>query len=121
MCEEHALKELTIHGKTEEEIDEENDDYEWDINEIDEACCPICNYQEISYGDAASYLLKKYKVSREEVFAKVKEVNKRRKKLYDEEYVKYVFEKEGLNDDSFIETIKATFSTYSAYKHYTEE
>lgn len=126
MCQEHAIKDLTSGGKTEEEIDDEDADEdgrynEFDLYEIDESCCPICTYQEISYTDAASYLLKRYKVPRELVFEKVKAINKRRKKLYDEEYVKYVFEQEGLNDDTFLETIKTLFPSYKDYKHYQND
>lgn len=121
MCTEHAVKDLSYNGRTEEEMDDDEDcDDDFDLYGIDETCCPICTYQEISYSDAAKYLLKKYKVPRELVFEKIKTINKRRKKLYDEEYVKYVFEQEGLNDDSFLESIKTTFPSYKDYKGYSE-
>jgi hypothetical protein len=114
MCTEHALKDLTCGGHT----DEEDEEDEFDLYEIDEACCPICNYQEISYDDAREYLKKKYGVSEDLVFQKIKEINKRRKKLYSEEYVHYVFEQEGLTDDKFIEIIKLQFPSYKDYKNF---
>ena len=120
ICNEHAIKDLTNNGKTQEEMDDEDNGDDFELYEVDESCCPICNYQEISYPDAAGYLLKKYKVSRDLVFQKVKEINKRRKKLYDVEYVKYVFEQEGLNDDTFIEAIKTEFPSYKDYKDWSE-
>lgn len=87
--------------------------------EVPQECCPICAYQKISYRDAKEFLLKEYKVSEKEVFDKVKEINKRRKKLYDEEYVKEIFERNNLNDDSFIEMIKGRFPSYRDYKAYS--
>ncbi len=121
MCQEHALQDLTCHGHTDDYEDEDDgmdENYEFDLYEIDEACCPICNYQEISYDDAREYLKKKYGVSEDLVFQKIKEINKRRKKLYSEEYVHYVFEQEGLTDDKFIEIIKAQFPSYKDYKNF---
>jgi hypothetical protein len=122
MCQEHALKELTINGKTQEEIEEEDDedgssDY-FEISEIDEACCPICNWQTLSYSDAESYLLKTSGITTEEVFTEIKKVNSRRKKVYAEEYVKYVFERKGLTDEKFIESMKSQFKTYEEYTRY---
>ena len=121
MCQEHAIKDLTCSGMTEEEADEMGvEDFDFDLYEIDEACCPICNYQEISYDDAREFLKKEYGVSEDMVFQKIKEINKRRKKLYSEEYVHYVFEQEGLTDDSFLASIKERFPSYKDYKNYKE-
>lgn len=113
MCQEHAIKNLTCGGLT-----DDDEDCDFDLYEIDEECCPICNYQEISYDDAREYLKKKYGVPEELVFQKIKEINKRRKKLYSEEYVHYVFEQEGLTDDKFIEIIKTQFPSYKEYKNF---
>jgi len=118
MCQKHAVKDLTCKNKTEDDDDE---DYEFDLYEIDEACCPICNYQEISYDDARKYLYKKFGVEENVVFSEIKEINKRRKKLYSEEYVHYVFEQEGLTDDSFLEDIKKQFPSYKEYMYYEKE
>lgn len=122
MCNEHAIKDI-------EEDDcecsgqngckcKECTDFPY---EIKEECCPICMYQEISYRDTREFLKKEYKVSEEEVFQKIKEVNRRRKKLYDEEYVKEVFDRNNLNDDTFLEMIKKRFPSYKCYMSYAKK
>lgn len=58
--------------------------------DVPEEVCPICQFIEYSESDLVKYLLKVYKIPREEVFAEVKQYNKRRKKLYDSEYITYV-------------------------------
>ena len=108
ICNEHMLMSFT-------EEDEGRDDCCYDVPE---KYCPICQYQELSYSDARSFLIKKYGVLEDVVFAKIKELNKRRKKLYDEEYVEYVFKAEGLDDTKFMEMIKNDFPSYSDYMAY---
>lgn len=83
-----------------------------------EECCPICQFIEYSNGDLAKYLEKKYAVSRDEVFALVKAVNKRRKKLYDSEYVTEVCSRFNLNPAQIIAGLKAEFGTYRAFYDY---
>lgn len=115
ICQEHALVDLiTLDGQ-----DMESEDFEY--YDISEKCCPICSYKEISYSDTRSFLLKKYGISEDLVFQKIKEVNKRRKKLYDEEYVNYVFTEKEITDDSFLESIKTEFKSYSDYKNWKPE
>ena len=66
----------------------------------------------------SSYLEKTRGISRSEVFAKVKEVNKRRRKLYESEYITYVCEKFSLTDDILLKEIKdkiVTFDKYAAF------
>jgi hypothetical protein len=113
---------LTIEGKTQEEVEEEDDEdgssNYFDYGEIDEACCPICNWQTLSYSDVERYLLKTSGITTQEVFAEIKKVNSRRKKVYAEEYVKYVFERQGLTDEKFIESMKSQFKTYEDYVVY---
>ena len=67
-----------------------------DIYAVPECLCPICQFEEYSANDMARYLLTKYKVSKDEVFAEIKKQNKRRRKLYDHEYIAYVAEKYNL-------------------------
>ena len=57
---------------------------------VSEKYCPLCNFEELDFGDARRYLLKTTKYTEEEVLDWVKSINKRRKKLRDEEYVEYV-------------------------------
>ena len=60
-------------------------------------------------------LMKKYGIPRDEVFAKVKENNKRRRKLYDVEYVNYVYEKFGLHENTVLSELKSQFGSYSEF------
>ena len=83
-----------------------------------EEFCPICQFIEYSQYDLGKYLEKKYKVSRSDVFAKVKAVNKRRKKLYDSEYVTEVCKQFDLNPVDIVAGLKKRFVTYRAFSDY---
>ena len=85
---------------------------------VPEESCPICQFIEYSNHDLAKYLEKEYGVSRDEVFAKVKELNKRRKKLYDFEYVTEVCLRFGLNPTEIVAGLKNRFVTYRAFYDY---
>ena len=82
---------------------------------IPEECCPICQFIEYSNKDLAKYLEREYKVSRDEVFDKVKQLNKRRKKLYDSEYVTEVCSRFHLNPAEIVAGLKDRFGTYSRF------
>jgi hypothetical protein len=58
--------------------------------DVPECVCPICQFVEYSEDDLSAYLLKEYRIPKEEVFAEVKKLNKRRRKLYESEYITYV-------------------------------
>jgi hypothetical protein len=111
LCDEHAIEELFC-----DPIEGEED--EFNVNEVSPKCCPICQYQEISHYDARRFLLKEYKITEKEVFDEIKKINKRRKKLHDEEYVEYVFKEKQLTSETFIEMIKKRFPIYEDYLHY---
>lgn len=83
---------------------------------VPESMCPICQFIEYSDHDLSKYLLKSYGVSRDEVFADVKKFNKRRKKLYDSEYVTYVCKKFDLNPTEIVAKWKTEFGTYSDFQ-----
>lgn len=83
---------------------------------IPEKYCPICNFLSYSQLDMSEYLLKTRKVSREKVFEEVKKVNKRRKKLYDGEYIQYVCKELNLTESGLIDEIKEKFGTYANFK-----
>ena len=83
-----------------------------------EEFCPICQFIEYSQHDLGKYLEKEYKVSRSDVFAKVKAVNKRRKKLYDSEYVTEVCKQFDLNPVDVVAGLKKRFVTYRAFSDY---
>ena len=71
---------------------------------------------EYSEYDLSAYLLKEYGISRDEVFAEVKQFNKRRKKLYENEYITYVCKKFELNPSKIVAEWKDKFDTYSEFK-----
>lgn len=101
-CEEHLLDNET----------EENDD----IGECyTEKCCPICQFTMYSQPELARYLLELYSIPRDTVFQEIKAVNKRRKKLYDYEYIEYVFKQNNLTDDIILQQMKDKFGTYKNF------
>jgi len=77
--------------------------------------CPVCQFEIYSEDEMSLYLEKTREVSRDEVFAKIKEMNKRRRKLYDAEYITYVCEKFDLNDNILLKEVKERFSNFGEY------
>jgi hypothetical protein len=64
------------------------------------------------------YLLKTRKIPKDEVFAEVKKANKRRRKLYDNEYIQYVFNKFDLTEDIIMDEIRQSFSNWEEYSDF---
>ena len=83
---------------------------------VPECMCPICQFIEYSEYDLSEYLLKQYGVPRDEVFTEVKQLNKRRKKLYENEYITYVCKKFNLNPTEIVAGWKEEFGTYAEFK-----
>ena len=83
--------------------------------EVPECVCPICQFIEYSEYDLSAYLLKEYEVPRDEAFAEVKKFNKRRRKLYENEYITYVCKKFDLNPTEIVAGWKEKFGTYSEF------
>jgi hypothetical protein len=77
--------------------------------------CPVCRLEIYAEDEMAKYLEKTRGVSREDVFAKVKAMNKRRRKLYNAEYISHVCEKFELNDDILMKEVKEKFGTWDKY------
>lgn len=88
--------------------------YDYDVPEC---MCPICNFIEYSEYDLSAYLFKEYGISRDEVFAEVKQLNKRRRKLYENEYITYVCKKFDLNPAEIVAGWKEKFGTYKEFKN----
>lgn len=86
--------------------------------DVPECVCPICQFIEYSEYDLSAYLLKEYGISRDEVFAEVKQLNKRRKKLYENEYITYVCKKFNLNPAEIVASWKEKFGSYNEFKHW---
>lgn len=81
--------------------------------------CPICTFKEYDRREMAGYLLKKVACcTREEVFAEVKKLNKRRKKLYDEEYISAVCSKTNKSDEDYLKEIREGFETWENFIKY---
>jgi len=80
--------------------------------------CPICNFTTYAEREMVIYLEKTRGIKKEEVFDKVKAINKRRKKLHNAEYVTYVCEKFSLTDEILLKEIKDKFNDYDAYKQF---
>lgn len=138
-CQEHAyeiteenrdsvIKDLAFYdGKWNEEGKEKLEkmslDELWDYATYDEGCipqtiCPICQFDEYSDRDMKNYLLKKYQVPEEDVFAKIKAVNKRRKKLYPSEYIAHVAREFNVDLSEVQVDWKRTFGSYEDFKRY---
>lgn len=119
-----AILEDEYNDYLEEELNSKDDEslhyYYSRSNEwgIPECTCPICQFIEYSEPDLSKYLLKKYNIPRDEVFAEVKQLNKRRKKLYENEYITYVCKKFDLNPTEIVAGWKEQFGTYAAFKQY---
>ena len=114
----NGMTDTELNEKTDEELEEmmlERDDGYYSIPE---ECCPICQFIEYSNKDLAKYLEREYKVSRDEVFDKVKQLNKRRKKLYVSVYVTEVCSRFHLNPAEIVASLKDRFGTYSRFYDY---
>lgn len=86
--------------------------------EVPEFMCPICNFIEYSNYDLEKYLKKKYNVPEDEVFAEIKKMNKRRKRLYTNEYNTYVCKLHDLNPAEIVTGWKEEFDSYEKFKEY---
>ena len=89
--------------------------------EVPECVCPICQFIEYSESDLSAYLLKEYKIPRDEVFAEIKRFNKRRKKLYENEYITYVCKRFDLNPTEIVAGWKEKFGTYRKFREWLRE
>ena len=102
----------SLQGKEENETEIETSDLYY---EAPEALCPICSMLEFSKADLARYLKKKTGISREEAFEVVKAANRRRKKLYEGEYVMYALTKTGGKMEDLVTEIKTKCPTYTDF------
>lgn len=101
----------------EDEIQELAMDYEFRYY-LPEKYCPICNFVVYSDRDMSTYLAKTKNITRDEVFTEIKKINKRRKKLYDSEYIQYICSKFNLTEKELIDEVKSKFNTYKTFKDF---
>jgi len=88
---------------------------EVDGNELSSKYCPVCQFKIYAEEEMAKYLELTRKISREVVFAEVKKINKRRRKLYESEYITHVCKEFSLTDDMLLKEVKDRFSDFDAY------
>lgn len=111
-----CLKKLK-EGDVTEVMEDLQESMEWRYGyNIPEICCPVCNFEHASYKDLAKFLEKENILSRDEVFAEIKKINKRRKKLYDIEYVERVCLKLNKPILKLLGEIKEKYKKYSEFK-----
>lgn len=103
ICDEHRLN------------DDSEDSPDWG-HCASESSCPICQFQTYSQPELKNYLIETRGVDPAVVFAEIKQVNKRRKKLYDEEYITHVLKQFELTDELILDELKSKFGTYAAFR-----
>lgn len=89
-----------------------------DYYEVPEENCPFCQFLHFAEGEMAQFLQARYKVDRAVVFAQVKELNKRRKKLYNHEYIDYVYRNCNTTSTQEEDYIRATFKTFTEFSEW---
>lgn len=107
----------SLSDMSDDELEDLAMDYEFRYY-LPEKYCPICNFASYSASDMTSYLVKTRGVTRDEVFVEIKKINKRRKKLYNTEYVQYVCQKFNLTEKDLIDEVKVKFGTYKSFKEF---
>lgn len=110
ICEEHLLND-------DELSDEEQDNADYS-NSKPASSCPICTFQCYSEPEMVQYLKKIYGVSEQEVFEEIKKLNKRRKRLYDGEYIKEVFNRHCLTEDIIMNDIRSKFNSHEEFSNF---
>lgn len=86
---------------------------------LPEEFCPLCNFEELDMYDAKKYLLKTTNYTEDEVFEYVKSINKRRRKLRDNEYVEYVCRKLNITTTELLNELDNKFEhSYSKFKKF---
>lgn len=78
--------------------------------------CPICNYLEISFKDIRCYFLNTTDITIDVVMDEIKKINKRRRKVYDNEYVEYVLKAKGITVDQLLLDLKNQYPVYADFK-----
>lgn len=107
-------------SEKEEDIDiDELADYCYDFYfYAPDSLCPICSMAEICDRDLKTYLRTLSNIPEGEVMAYIKETNRRRRKVYDNEYVDYVLNKLNVSKEVMIDSIKANFDNYNDFTNF---
>jgi len=83
---------------------------------VEEKYCPICQFEVSGKYDIQRYFLKTTNITEDEVFESIKKINKRRKKLYPNEYVNYIYSKTGIIEGELLAKLKEEFGTYDNFR-----
>ena len=105
------------------EIEEEDENMysEDDGSLVKSELCPVCRFEVTSKSDLKVYLYKEYKVGDGEVLEEIKKVNKRRRKVYDADYVNYVYKKHNLQELDVLQEFRDKFGTYAKLLDYIRD
>jgi len=113
ICEEDLLKPYSYDVDEEDPAWDEEMTYHYNVPE---EYCPICMFVEPDYDLLKKHLIKLYGISEAEVFEKVKSENKKRKKLYSNEYVAFVLAKKDINQQDLMNGLKTKYSLFSDFR-----
>lgn len=84
--------------------------------ELSDELCPVCQLEVITDADMKRYLMKISGIKPETVFEHVKSQNKRRRKLYDHEYITYVCSKLAKDTIELAKEVTQKFEDYGSFK-----
>jgi len=116
-----AIKNLEYINSDYFDIEELCENMEWSGGyEIPDICCPICMFKIISSSDIIDYMQKTTGVTKSEVFAEIKSQNKRRRKLYDSEYIEFVCKKLNKSKDDVQKDIIDKFGNSDNFYKFLE-
>lgn len=104
----------------EEWVEEYKDEYLYDLfnDELPEVCCPICSFKIITKDMLVDYITRETGITRADIFALIHAKNRRRKKVYDREYINYVSDILGVKPSDFEEYALAKFDSYEEFYAY---
>lgn len=93
----------------------------YDYNDLPSFACPVCQMEIITDTDLKRYLQTVTGILDNEVFAWIKQQNKRRRHIYDNEYINYTCNKLDKTNLQVVNEIKTKFSTYEEFISYKGE
>jgi hypothetical protein len=123
----HVFCEGCFDGKDMPEEPEEEEAWENWAEETEEghlipaSICPACQMEIVLDRDLKKYLRKVSNITEEEILITIKASNKRRKKVYDTEYIMYAVDKLNTTQLKIVEEIKGKFATYQEFHSFLRE
>jgi hypothetical protein len=80
--------------------------------------CPICTFQTISIWDMKRYLKALTKIPEADVFAEIKKVNKRRRKLYDFEYIEHALRSLDKTEEQMVQELREAHGSLEKFQDF---